>query len=60
MLQQARNSVMELDGRDRQVRFLIHDRDTKFSRAFDALLATPSSASMSSTTTDSGRAAPST
>ena len=39
MLQQARNLRMELDDRDRQVRFLIHDRDTKFPRAFDALLA---------------------
>jgi putative transposase len=39
MLPQARNLPMELDERDRQVRFLIHDRDTKFPRAFDALLA---------------------
>jgi putative transposase len=39
MLQQARNLLMELDGRDRRVRFLIHDRDTKFPHAFDALLA---------------------
>jgi putative transposase len=39
MLQQARNLLMELDGRDRQVRFLLHDRDAMFPRAFDALLA---------------------
>jgi len=39
MLQQARNLLMELDDRDRQVRFLIHDRDRKFPAAFDALLA---------------------
>jgi putative transposase len=35
MLQQARN-LMELD--DQPVRFLIHDRNAKFPRAFDALL----------------------
>jgi hypothetical protein len=40
MLQEARNLLMELDDRDRQVRFLIQDRDTKFPHAFDALLAT--------------------
>jgi hypothetical protein len=39
MLQQARNLLMELDDRDRRVRFLIHDRDAKLPRAFDALLA---------------------
>ena len=39
MLQQARNLLMELDDHSRPVRFLIHDRDAKFPRAFDTLLA---------------------
>jgi transposase InsO family protein len=39
MLQQVRNLLMELDDRDRQIRFLIHDRDAKFPAAFDGLLA---------------------
>jgi transposase InsO family protein len=39
MLQQARNLLMELDDRNRRVRFLIHDRDAKFPTAFDTLLA---------------------
>lgn len=38
MLQKARNLLMGLDDHDRQVRFLIHDRDAKFPRTFDALL----------------------
>jgi transposase InsO family protein len=39
MLQQARNLLMELDDLNWPVRFLNHDRDAKFSCAFDALLA---------------------
>ena len=37
MLQQARNLLTDLDNCVRQPRFLIHDRDAKFSRAFDAI-----------------------
>jgi hypothetical protein len=39
MLQQARNLLMQLDDRRRVIRFLVHDRDGKFPRAFDALFA---------------------
>jgi transposase InsO family protein len=39
MLQQARNLLMDLDHRGPRVRFLLHDRDSKFSPAFDALFA---------------------
>jgi putative transposase len=37
MSQQARNLLMDLDDRSQRPRFLIHDRDTKFSRAFDGI-----------------------
>jgi transposase InsO family protein len=39
MLQQTRNLLMELADHNKQARFLIHDRDAKFPRAFDTLLA---------------------
>ena len=35
--QQARNLRMDLDGQAQRPLFLIHDRDKKFSRAFDAI-----------------------
>ena len=37
MLQQARNLLMHVADHYRLVQFLIHDRDAKFPRAFDAL-----------------------
>jgi putative transposase len=37
MAQQARNLLMDLDDSGQHARFLIHDRDTKFSRAFDGI-----------------------
>jgi putative transposase len=35
--QQARNLAMQLGEREPQFRLLIHDRDSKFSRAFDEI-----------------------
>ena len=37
MTQQARNLLMDLDDRGQRPRLLVHDRDSKFSHAFDAI-----------------------
>jgi hypothetical protein len=44
MSQQARNLVMDLHERGQRPSFLIHDRDTKFSRAFDGIFQSEGSA----------------
>jgi len=37
VVQQARNPLMELEGRANTLRFLLHHRDTKFTAAFDVV-----------------------
>jgi transposase InsO family protein len=37
MTQQARNLMMDLEDRGQRPRFLIHDHDRKYNRAFDAI-----------------------